>query len=356
MRFLLASALALAAASHISAQAPERPDTTIDAATRTQVIEGVLRRLDEGYVFPRKAAEMRRIIQAKVGRGAYDRLFSARDFADTLTADLRAVSRDLHLEVSYQKGEVHDEVPDAEPSPEEKRERDAFGRRVNYGFERVERLSGNVGYLEIRTFNFDAVAVDSALTAAMNFLAHTDALIIDVRRNGGGEPSMVAAVCSYLMPTNKLINKFYWRPQNRWDEFRTSPVRGVHYGTTRPVYVLTSDRTFSAAEEFAYDLQTQKRGEVVGDTTGGGAHPGGYRRVTEHFGVWVPSGRAVNPVTGTNWEGTGVRPDVPVPAADALRAAHLRALERLLRDQRDQERQAALRQIIDQVRGSPAAS
>lgn len=356
MRFLLASALALAAASHISAQAPERPDTTIDAATRTRVIEGVLRRLDEGYVFPRKAAEMRRIIQAKVGRGAYDRLFSARDFADTLTADLRAVSRDLHLEVSYQQGEVHDEVPDAEPSPEEKRERDAFGRRVNYGFERVERLSGNVGYLEIRTFNFDAVAVDSALTAAMNFLAHTDALIIDVRRNGGGEPSMVAAVCSYLMPTNKLINKFYWRPQNRWDEFRTSRVRGVHYGTTRPVYVLTSDRTFSAAEEFAYDLQTQKRGEVVGDTTGGGAHPGGYRRVTEHFGVWVPSGRAVNPITGTNWEGTGVRPDLPVPAADALRASHLRALERLLRDQRDQERQAALRQIIDQVRGSPAAS
>ena len=356
MRFLLASALALAAASHISAQAPERPDTTIDAATRTRVIEGVLRRLDEGYVFPRKAAEMRRIIQAKVGRGAYDRLSRARDFADTLTADLRAVSRDLHLEVSYQQGEVHDEVPDAEPSPEEKRERDAFGRRVNYGFERVERLSGNVGYLEIRTFNFDAVAVDSALTAAMNFLAHTDALIIDVRRNGGGEPSMVAAVCSYLMPTNKLINKFYWRPQNRWDEFRTSRVRGVHYGTTRPVYVLTSDRTFSAAEEFAYDLQTQKRGEVVGDTTGGGAHPGGYRRVTEHFGVWVPSGRAVNPVTGTNWEGTGVRPDLPVPAADALRASHLRALERLLRDQRDQERQAALRQIIDQVRGSPAAS
>jgi C-terminal processing protease CtpA/Prc len=118
------------------------------------------------------------------------------------------------------------------------------------------------------------------------------------------------------------------------------------------VYVLTSDQTFSGAEEFAYDLQTQRRGEVVGDTTGGGAHPGGMRRVSEHFGVWVPSGRAVNPVTGTNWEGTGVRPDVPVAASDALRTAHLRALERLLADERDPERRAVLERAINEVRHS----
>ena len=135
-------------------------------------------------------------------------------------------------------------------------------------------MSGNVGYLEIRSFNFDAADIDSTLTAAMNFLAHTDALIVDVRRNGGGEPAMVAAVCSYLMPANTLINKFYWRPQRRWDEFRTGPVRGQHYGLTRPLYVLTSDQTFSGAEEFAYDVQTQKRGEVVGDTTGWRGSPG----------------------------------------------------------------------------------
>jgi C-terminal processing protease CtpA/Prc len=245
---------------------------------------------------------------------------------------------------------VRDEIPDQQPSAEERRELEAYARRANYGLERAERLPGNVGYLEIRSFNFDAASVDSALSAAMNFLANTDALIIDVRRNGGGEPAMVAAVCSYLLPPNRLINKFFWRPQNRWDEFRTSAVSGRHYGTTRPVYVLTSDGTFSGAEEFAYDLQTQRRGEVVGDTTGGGAHPGGMRRVTEHFGVWVPSGRAVNPVTGTNWEGTGVRPDVPVAAAEALRTAHLRALERILGAERDTERQAALRQVIELVR------
>jgi C-terminal processing protease CtpA/Prc len=208
---------------------------------------------------------------------------------------------------------------------------------------------GNVGYLEIRTFYFGAAQVDSALAAAMNFLANTNALIIDVRRNSGGEPDAVAAVCSYLMPPNTLVNKFYWRPQNRWDEFRTKAVSGRHYGTTRPVYVLTSDRTFSGAEEFAYDIQTQKRGEVVGDTTGGGAHPGGMRQVTTNFGVWVPSGRAVNPITNTNWEGVGVRPDVPADTADALGVAHHRALKRLLAEERDPHRRELLQEALTEL-------
>jgi retinol-binding protein 3 len=356
MRLLILSLFAWTLPIAVAAQIPERADTTIDAATRREVIEGVLRRVEEGYVYPKKAADMKRAIQAEIKRGAYDRITSARALADTLTEHLRAVSHDLHLEVSYQQRPVRDELPDQDPSPEQRREQEEFGRLVNYGFERAARLSGNVGYLEIRSFNFDAPMVDSTLVAAMNFLANTDALIIDVRRNGGGEPSMVAAVCSYLMQPNVLINRFYWRPQNRWDEFRTAAVRGRHYGTTRPVYVLTSERTFSGAEEFAYDVQTQKRGEVVGDTTGGGAHPGGLRRVTEHFGVWIPSGRAVNPVTGTNWEGSGVRPDVPVAAGEALRTAHLRALNRLLAAERDPEKEAALRRAIEQVRDSTALS
>jgi len=349
-----AGAPALVLSQPASAQTSARgPDTTIEGVTRARVIEGVLRRLEEGYVFPDKAAEMVRTVRQRDQRGAYDSIVNAHAFADALTRDLRAVSRDLHLEVVYRSRGVADEVPDAVPTVEERRERQIFARRVNYGFERVERLAGNVGYLEIRSFNFDAAVVDSTLAAAMNFLAHTSALIIDVRRNGGGEPSMVAAVCSYLLPASRLINKFYWRPQDRWDQFRTGSVAGRHYGTARPVYVLTSDRTFSGAEEFAYDLQTQRRGEVVGDTTGGGAHPGGMRQVTEHFGVWVPSGRAVNPITNKNWEGTGVIPDVPVPATDALRTAHLRALERLLAEERDADQQVRLRQAIDDLRRGP---
>ena len=357
MRLAVVAALALALPLAAASQGPDRePDTTIDAATRAQVIDGVLRRLDEGYVFPGKVAEMARAVRDRARRGAYDPIVGARAFADSLTAHLRAVSHDRHLRVVYRSRGVTDEAPDAEPSSAVRVERAAFGRRVNYGLERAERLAGNVGYLEIRSFEFDAVAVDSALGAAMNFLANTDALIIDVRRNGGGDPAMVAAVCSYLMPANTLINKFYWRPQDRWDEFRTGKVSGRHYGTTRPVYVLTSDHTFSGAEEFAYDVQTQRRGQVVGDTTGGGAHPGGLRRVTDQFGVWVPAGRAVNPVTGTNWEGTGVVPDVPVAAGDVLRATHILALERLLAAERDGERRTLLQRALDDARRAAATS
>ncbi len=335
----------------VAAQTAGRgPDTTIDAATRARVISGVLQRVEQGYIFPKTAAAMSQAIRARSRKHEYDHITSAHALADSLTAHLRGVSKDLHLEVVYRQGGVADEVPDAEPSAAERRERSEFGRRVNYGFERVERLAGNVGYLEIRSFNFDAAAVDSVLAAAMSFLAGTDALIIDVRRNGGGEPAMVAAVCSYLLPAKTLINKFYWRPQDRWDEFRTGSVSGRHYGSTRPVYVLTSEGTFSGAEEFAYDIQTQRRGEVVGDTTGGGAHPGGMRRVTDSFGIWVPSGRAVNPVTGTNWEGRGVLPDVPVAATGALQTAHLRALERLLSTEAQEDRRVLLRRAVEDVR------
>jgi retinol-binding protein 3 len=217
MRFMLAIALAPVLSPVAVAQTPNAlADTTIDGAMRSRVIDQVLRRLDEGYVFPKKAAEMRRAMGERTKQGAYDRIVSARAFADTLTQDLRRISHDRHLEVVYQSRGVRDEVPDAEASADERRERAAFARRINYGMERAERLSGNVGYLEIRSFDIDAGAVDSVLAAAMNFLASTDALIIDVRRNGGGDPLRVAAVCSYLLPPNRLINRFYWRPQNRW--------------------------------------------------------------------------------------------------------------------------------------------
>ena len=249
----------------------------------------------------------------------------------------------------YSRTGVPDEPPGAEPNPADQEKHREYGRRINWGLVKAERLDGNVGYLEIRSFEFDGKLADSSLAAAMAFLGNTDALILDVRRNGGGEPSYVALVCSYFMAPNVLINRFYWRPLDRWDDFRTSKVSGRYYGTTRPVYVLTSDQTFSAAEEFAYDVQTQRRGEVVGDTTGGGAHPGGMRRVTDQFGVWVPAGRAVNPVTGKNWEGTGVLPDVPVAAKDALKTAHLRALKRILAGEKDPERRESLERVIEEL-------
>jgi retinol-binding protein 3 len=173
-------------------------------------------------------------------------------------------------------------------------------------------------------------------------------LIVDLRQNTGGNPDMVQFLTSYLFGGEPVhLNSLYWRPRDSTDQFWTMPyVPGRRFGPDKKVYVLTSDRTFSAAEEFTYNLQTRQRATVVGDTTGGGAHPGGPRRVSEHFGVWVPSGRAINPVTSTNWEGTGVRPDVPVPTDQALQVAYVAALRDILASLADEQRRPGLERLI----------
>jgi C-terminal processing protease CtpA/Prc len=203
-------------------------------------------------------------------------------------------------------------------------------RKLNGGYRRVERLPGNVGYLQVDGFMHPDVAADPA-AAAMNFLANTDALIIDLRRNGGGGPQSVALLCSYLFDEKPVhLNDLYWRKGDRTEEFWTlKELAGKRY-LGRDVYLLTSHRTFSAAEEFAYDLQSLKRVTIVGETTGGGAHPGGGVPIGEHFMVFIPSGRAINPITKTNWEGTGVKPDVEATADKALETAHQLAVKKLL--------------------------
>lgn len=326
-----------------------QPDMQLDEATRRQVIDGVLARLNAAYVFPETAKEMETAIRGRDTRREYDGLTSARALADSLTSHLRAVSRDKHLRVLFSARPLPTAEPRAEPSPEARQRAEQSYRANNFGFSRVERLEGNVGYLELRGFaNAEVAGAEETVAAAMGFLANTDALIVDLRRNGGGSPRMVELLSSYLFgPERVHLNSLYWRPDDRTEEYWTrSELKGPRYGPDRPVYVLTSGRTFSAAEEFTYNLRSLKRATVVGETTGGGAHPGGPQRVTDHFSVWVPSGRAINPVTGTNWEGTGVEPHVKVPQAEALEVAHLAALRAALERATVPQHREALEQLI----------
>jgi hypothetical protein len=313
--------------SHAQNPASPAPPAPLDAAARTAVIDGALDHLKRAYIFAEMADKMAEAVRARAAKKEYDGVTDPREFATLLTTHLQAVSKDKHLRVIFSaEGFPQRSGP---PSAEDRARFLADERRRNFGFARVERLDGNVGYIDLRGFSGSPEASEPAV-AAMNFVAGTDALIFDLRQNGGGSPAMIGLISSYLFDDVVHLNDFYVRETDLRRQFWTSPhVQGRRYGRDKPVYVLTSNRTFSAAEEFTYNLKHLKRATIVGETTGGGAHPGGVRRINDRFGIWVPNGRAINPVTKTNWEGTGIEPHIAVETAQALRSAHLDALQKL---------------------------
>jgi C-terminal processing protease CtpA/Prc len=344
---ILALAMSAMIAGISSAQGPaEQPDLTIDAKVRAEVIEAIIKNLNQSYIFPETAKKMETALRDRTSKKEYDQITSAKAFATKLTSDLQEVSHDKHLRVRYS----HQPIPvreDREPTPEDQARFLKEMRWRNFGFAKVEWLRGNIGYLEMMGF-FDARAGGETAAAAMNFLANSDALIIDLRRNGGGDPAMVALVSSYLFDEPVHLNDLYFRPTDSTHQWWTLPhVPGQKFGGKKDVYVLTSNRTFSAAEEFTYNLKCLKRATIIGETTGGGAHPGGVERLNEHFGMFIPSGRAINPITKTNWEGTGVKPDIEVPASEALKMAQLIAARKLAEKNTDPENKEFYKNLVE---------
>ena len=309
---------------------PEQPDMALDQAQRRKVLEGIAEKLSE-YVFPAAAETIQHDIHQRLNAGGYTDIVSAAQLAQTLTAQIQELSQDRNLRVFFSAEPLPQLDAKSDPTPEELTLQQHRSSLRNFDFNRVERLRGNVGYLELYGLEAPAFAGETAI-AAMNFLAHTSALIIDLRHNSGGSPGMVTLLCSYLFPAHPPIhlNDLYWRTDDRTQQWWTSPfVPGKRY-LDKPVYVLISQTTFSAAEEFAYNLKHLKRAALVGETTRGGANPGAGYRINDHFWIFIPTGRAINPITGGNWEGVGVIPDVKVPAELALKTAHLMALKTLI--------------------------
>jgi len=325
-------------------------DSTIDAATRSAVILAALKALDDGYVFPDVAAKMDRDIRARMSRGEYDSLKSAPRFASVLTADLRRMSHDKHIVVEWSERPVPEQsnvAPSARDSAAERERERKESQAINFGFRRVERLRGNVGYLDLTYFDRPEFGKPTA-AAAMLFLRYTDALIIDIRDNDGGRPEMVSLLISYLVPKPTALTGIYWRRDGRISPSATVPVPDSLKYLGREVYLLTSNSgTVSAGEAFVYDLQLLRRAIVVGEVSAGAANPGGMVRIGEHFRLFVPTGRAVSPISGTNWEGTGIKPDIEVPASTALKTAHLAALRTLEKDAVDPDRKSYLRSTIN---------
>ncbi len=315
--------------------APVSPD--LSAEDKSKAIDQIVQHLRAEYVFPDVAETMSKAITDRRAAGAYDAIRDAEAFAKQVTEDLQGISHDKHLRVR-----TEGQKPSADPKrPPFPRTEEDFRRR-NFGFEKVELLPGNIGYLDLRMFAPPDLAGDTA-AAAMSFLANADALVIDLRKNGGGSPDMVQLVCSYLFsPEPVHLNDLYFRPADETRQFWTQASLPGRRFVEKEIYVLTSSGTFSGAEEFAYDLKAQKRATIVGETTGGGAHPGGNVPVGSGLTLFVPSGRAINPVTKTDWEGTGVEPDVKVSADLALATAQKLALEKLVEGCRDEARKSSL--------------
>lgn len=304
----------------------EYADFRIDAATRDRVIDGAIEKLHERYVFPDKAKEMEEALRRRQARGEYDGVEYGDKLAKMLTEHLQEVSHDKHLRVSFSPA-PQPERP-REPSPDRTAQLRKRMERMNCGFEKVERLDGNVGYVKFNMFANPDIC-GPTVVAAMNFVAHTDAVIFDLRDNGGGDPKMVAMISSYLFSKPTHLNDLWERKGDKTTQYWTLPyVPGKRMGD-EPVFVLTSSRTFSGAEEFCYNLQNLRRATIVGETTGGGAHPVSGHRIDERFSIGVPFARAINPISKTNWEGTGIQPDVKTPADEALREAERLAREKL---------------------------
>ena len=243
---------------------------------------------------------------------------------------MQEVNHDEHLWVRWHPEPLPDDDGPLRHNPEWIAERQQEAKLDNYGLHKVERLPGNVGYIDIRYFHRPAWGGDTA-AAAMSFLANANALIIDLRQCAGGYPGMIALISSYLFGEEPVhLDSIYWRDEDVTQQYWTLPyVPGKRFGD-KPVYVLISKATFSGGEGFAYDLKTRQRATLVGEKTDGGAHAGASYRLHPHFEVFIPVGRTINPITGANWEGSGVTPDIPVPKEQAFTAAYTMALKSII--------------------------
>jgi retinol-binding protein 3 len=340
---LLAAVVPAAVMSALPPMAQPGQLPTLDDAMQKSIIDKITAALNKAYVFADQAVSIDSVLHAKLTAGAYREVTDPALFTRQLITDTRTVCKDRHLSLAafppseLKPGNPEDSVRLAEQEKESL-------RKSNFGFRKVEILPGNIGYLEFDSFADAALAGETAVSA-MNFLANTDALIIDLRQNGGGDASMIQLLSGYFLRESEHLVSWYHRETDETIQSYSLPyVPGKRLLDT-PLYILTSENTFSAAEEFTYDLKNLKRATIVGDTTGGGAHTvadtlfdfGNFQ-----IGLRIPSGRSISPITKTNWEGVGVLPDLAVPADQALLAAKLEAIKNLLGKATDDRQKAAL--------------
>jgi C-terminal processing protease CtpA/Prc len=316
-----------------------------------QIVEKVIALVREHYVFPDIATKVGEVLATGLAEGRYRTDLGA--LAEAVTGDLQSVNGDKHLRL----------LQHAEPLPDKHGDDEtdlatmtAWAEQTAGGVARVERLPGNVGYLDLQPILFPAAVCGDTVAAAMSLVAPAAALIIDLRYCLGGEPGMVAFLSSYLFgPEPVELSGLYQRRTDRIAQSWTLPyVPGRRFGADKPVYVLTSATTFSGGEQLAYDLRQLGRATVIGERTRGGAHAREGFKVHPHLEATIPVARAVNPISRGNWEGTGVTPHVDVSASQAHEVAHKVALQTII--ERYGESAAEARQALAALREATRAA
>jgi hypothetical protein len=296
---------------------------TLEPSAAKSVVQHLIADLDV-YIFPDKANVLRAYLLQHMD--AYQATTTPEALAAKLTSDMRAVANDKHLAVSYS---AQPSPREASPSGPDNQKMHRVEEARGFGIQSVARLPGNVGLIDIRYFSDDPEAF-AAMDGAMRLLHGSDALIIDLRRNMGGHPKMVERLLTYLFADQVQLTSIVWREAGKErteEQWTLVYVPGERFAST-PVFVLTSAGTFSAGEQLAYDLKTLRRATLIGHATGGGANPAAATQpLGSGFDAFIPTGRAFNPITKTNWESVGVQPDVETKFADALLEAYTRALK-----------------------------
>ena len=316
---------------HSSVPAQTAASHPVNATEKRRAVMDLARLLRARYAIPGMAETAARAIEKQLARGAYDSIRDARTFGEAVSSDLRAVTQDKHLQFGIPadppSSSANAPVKPADPEAE-RAYWNAEIRRGNFGLPRAEILPGNVGLLEVKRFQAPDLAGDT-IAAAIAFLANSDAIIVDVRNCRGGSAHVMPLFAGYFLPRPTSLFDMVFRGDNFTERFWTAAWLPGKRLAQVPMFILTSGYTFSGAEGFAYRFQVLKRAVVVGETTGGGANAGGILDVGPVFKVWMPMGRPVDADTGTNWEGTGVVPDIKTSARDALSTAHVEALKTL---------------------------
>ena len=302
----------------LSIQALFSQEIALSEAYKKETIDKLSVLIQDYYIYPDVAKKTSEHLYKQYEAGYFDKCNDNDTFATVLTEVVQSVNKDKHMRIMSNKPYI---APDntLEGKAAHRMGQINYYRNYNHGFKELKMLEGNVAYLDLRMFD----PIDRAkamVDAYMKLLSQSDAVIIDLTHNGGGDPSMVQYLCSYFFDNKIHLNSLYYREGDRTQEYWTLEVEGKKL-VDIPLFVMIGEETFSGAEEFAYNMQTRKRATLIGQTSAGGANPGGTRGINENLSVFIPTGRAINPITNTNWEGVGVQPEIQTKKEETFEQA-----------------------------------